>query len=116
MTVYVDDMRMAATVGNVSGVWSHLLADDSRELISFAIRLGMRPAWLQNPGTPTEHFDLTEPKRALALRMGARAIAYGEEGAALVAAKRAGEVFDLDAWRTSRVERMRRGGGQLDLF
>lgn len=76
MTVYVDDMRMQATVPNgsrrVSGRWSHLMADSEEELIAFAVgTLGMRPSWIQHPGTPDAHFDVTEPKRQAALAAGA---------------------------------------------
>lgn len=93
MTVYVDDMRLPARVGPVDGVWSHLLSDlpgpaGTRELLAFARRLGVQERWLQNPGTHTEHFDLTEPTRQQALSLGARPIAYGRAVAALVRAKR----------------------------
>ena len=94
MTVYVDDMQRPARVGRVDGVWSHLLSDlpgvdGQRELVAFAVRLGLEPAWLQNAGTPTEHFDVTEPTRQQALRSGATPIRYGRAVAALIATKRA---------------------------
>lgn len=129
MTIYVDDMRMPATVGSgpgaVTGRWSHLMSDEpagaSRELISFAVRLGLRPAWIQHPGTPKEHFDLTDAKRDLALRLGARAIGYGREGSALIEAKVDGQRFDLDACRAASTKAgVQDGtwgaGEQLDLF
>lgn len=116
MTVYVDDMRMSARVGSIEARWSHLMCDgDPSELMVFAVRLGMRPEWLQKPGTAHEHFDLTDVKRDLALRLGARAIAYGREGVALVAAKRAGVAFDLDAFRSAHPTD-ETTEGQLDLF
>lgn len=76
MTVYVDDMRMQATVPNgarsVSGRWSHLMADDEDELVDFAVnKLGMRPHWIQHPGTPDVHFDVVESRRTRALALGA---------------------------------------------
>ncbi|MFC5731578.1 MULTISPECIES: DUF4031 domain-containing protein [Nocardioides] len=94
MTVYVDDMRRPARVGRVEGVWSHLLSDlpgaeGQRELVAFAEGLGLDRAWLQNAGTPTEHFDVTEPTRQLALGAGAVPIKYGRAVAALTMAKRA---------------------------
>jgi hypothetical protein len=125
MTVYVDDMHMQASVGSLSARWSHLMSDEpsgaSNELVGFAVRLGLRPQWIQHPGTPKEHFDLTDAKRDLALRLGARAIGYGREGSALMEAKAEGRPFDLDAFRQACaedgvVDGTWGAGGQLDLF
>lgn len=129
MTIYVDDMRMPAIVGSgpgaVTGRWSHLMSDEpvgaSGELLAFAVRLGLRPAWIQHPGTPKEHFDLTDAKRDLALRLGARAIGYGREGSALMEAKADGRRFDLGAYRAATTgagaeDGTWGAGGQLDLF
>lgn len=102
MTVYVDDMLREAAVRNgdhiVRGRWSHLMADSSSELHAFAARLGLRRAWIQKPGTPMEHYDVTAAKRAAALRLGAVPIAYGE-GGHLTLAKRCGVPFDLQLLR-----------------
>lgn len=76
MAVYVDDMRRPARVGRVTARWSHLFADTSEELEAFARRLGLRPEWVQHQRTHREHYDLTESKRALALRLGAQPISY----------------------------------------
>lgn len=125
MTIYVDDMRLQATVGNLTARWSHLMSSEpvgtSTELIAFAVRLGMRPSWIQHPGTAKEHFDLTDTKRDLALRLGARAISYGREGSALMEAKAEGRLFDLDTFRAAVAEAgvddgTWGAGGQLDLF
>lgn len=95
MTVFVDDMQLVATVGPVvDGVWSHLLSDlpgpeGQRELLDFADRLGLEARWIQNAGTHTEHFDITEPTRQRALALGAVPIRYGREVAAITRAKRA---------------------------
>ena len=99
MSVFVDDMLREATVRNgthlVRGRWSHLMADTSPELLTFAVRLGLNPAWIQKPGTSLEHFDITAGKRARALELGAIAIEYGNEGAQLTACRRAGIPFDV---------------------
>ena len=94
MTIYIDDMRRPAVVGPVDGVWSHLLSDlpgraGQRELLAFAERLGIEARWIQNPGTATEHFDVTEPTRQRALALGAVPIRYGRAVAAITMAKRA---------------------------
>jgi hypothetical protein len=99
MSVFVDDMLREATVRNgsrvVRGRWSHLMADTSPELTEFAARLGLKPAWIQKPGTALEHFDVTAGKRARALELGAIAIGYGSEAAHLTACRRAGIPFDV---------------------
>lgn len=107
MTIHVDDMRLAARVGHLDAVWSHLLSslpgeEGTAELLAFAGRMGIERRWLQNPGRHTEHFDLPEPRRLQALELGAVPIAYGREVAALLRCKSAGEGFDLAAWRTLR--------------
>ncbi len=94
MTIYIDDMRRPARVGPVDGVWSHLLSDlpgaaGRGELLAFAERLGIEARWIQNPGTATEHFDVTEPTRQRALALGAVPIRYGRAVAAITRAKRA---------------------------
>lgn len=85
MTVYVDDMLMAATIpGARPARWSHLVADTPEELHEFAARLGLRRSWFQEPkglgGLPLKpeslraqhwHYDVTATKRAQAIRMGA---------------------------------------------
>ena len=81
MTVYVDDMLRPARVGRGRPAkWSHLMADTSEELETFARRLGLDPTWLQHAGRPTEHYDVTATVREQALRLGAHPIRYGREG------------------------------------
>lgn len=91
MSVYVDDMRRQAKVGNcrANARWSHLLADTSQELSEFAARLGLNPAWLQHPGTHREHYDVTDTRRTEALRLGAQPISYPRGTGVILAAKRA---------------------------
>jgi hypothetical protein len=99
MTVYVDNMKRPARVRGRFSEWSHLMADSTEELQAFGDRLGLRRTWLQLGGTALEHYDLTEARRTVALRMGAVPIGYPHESAALVKAKRHGARFDLDAFR-----------------
>lgn len=88
MTVYVDNLRMPARVGRIQANWSHLTADSTEELLAFAAKLGLRPSWIQNPGHIwKEHFDVTDTKRALAVKLGAREITM-REASVLWAAKR----------------------------
>jgi hypothetical protein len=85
VTVYVDDFGCPAEVGGYRGRWSHLVADEQDELHAFAARLGLRRAWFQDPtisGKPMParpgtraaegwHYDVTESKRRLAIKLGA---------------------------------------------
>lgn len=88
MTVYVDSVRMRARVGRLTANWSHLTADTTEELLAFADRLGLKTSWVQNPGHVwKEHFDVTDSKREMAIRLGAQPITM-QEACALWAAKR----------------------------
>jgi len=100
MSIYVDDARIPADVAGILARWSHLTADTRAELDAFAARLGLRPQWIQYPDSCLEHYDLTDSKRRLALRLGAIAITNGEAGHQVVA-KRQGHRFDLAALRKS---------------
>lgn len=98
MTVYVDDANIQASVQNGSRThtskWCHLIADTEDELHEFAARLGMRRSWFQQPkgigSLPLKpesrkaqnwHYDLTAPKRAMAVRLGAVEVTSREMGA-----------------------------------
>lgn len=81
MSVYVDNARIPAIVGQHTSRWSHLTADDKEELHAFAAQLGLRRSYFQTckanrrrcpPETcPHWHYDVTEGKRQQALRLGA---------------------------------------------
>ena len=75
MSVYVDDMFAQATVpngaGSVKGKWCHMTADTREELDAMADKIGLRRSWIQYPGTWKEHYDVTESRRAAAVREGA---------------------------------------------
>jgi len=105
MGVFVEDMLRHAAVRNgsriVRGRWSHLMADSGAELRQFAARLRLNSAWIENPGTVLEHYDITASVRERALRLGAVRIAYGE-GGYLTLCKRAGIPFDVDLLRRDR--------------
>lgn len=72
-------------------MWSDLPGEQgTAELVAFAKRLGMRPSWLQHPGTDREHFDLVPSKRAKAVRLGAREVNRRGEPIAAPATEQAG--------------------------
>ncbi len=75
MTVYVDNFNLRADVPNgthtIRGVWCHMTADTTEELLAMAKTIGLRSTWIQHPGQWHEHFDVTKTKRALAIKAGA---------------------------------------------
>jgi Protein of unknown function (DUF4031) len=80
MSVYVDDMD-APFQGTIM---CHMLADTHEELMAMAKLLRLNPAWIQHPGTPKEHFDISLGKKRLALAHGALPITWDEAGAFVV--------------------------------
>jgi hypothetical protein len=65
MAVYVDRERNA-----FRGMFMcHMIADTLDELHNMAERIGMQRRWFQPRSFP--HYDLSEPKRALAVQAGA---------------------------------------------
>jgi hypothetical protein len=80
MAVYVDDMGLQATVQNgdhkVTGKWSHLFADTHEELMTVAEKAGLNPRWIQHPGTPDEHFDVTGNKVPAVVKAGAQPVSW----------------------------------------
>ena len=68
--LYVDHMRHP--FGRM--LMNHLMADTQAELEQAIIDLGLPPGIIQHRGEPKEHLDVSESKRALALRLGAKPI------------------------------------------
>lgn len=103
MAVYVDDANIPASVRNGSrthtSTWCHMSADSTSELLEFAARIGLKAVWIQRAGRPGEHFDLTAPKRRLAVRAGAIEIT-SREGVEQMRAQAKGLPFDLAALRS----------------
>lgn len=65
-----------------------MFADTSEELHEFAARIGMRRSWAQKENTHQEHYDLTDNRRADAIRLGAKSITYPAGTAELMEEKR----------------------------
>jgi hypothetical protein len=71
MTVYVDPARPGNDM-----LCCHMLADTRAELDAMADKIGINRAWLQKPGTPHEHYDLSRRKRAMAVSHGAVEVTF----------------------------------------
>ncbi|MFJ2636001.1 DUF4031 domain-containing protein [Streptomyces sp. NPDC087422] len=82
MSVYVDEVRDWTLIARQRGLrhthWCHLTADTEAELHAFAARLGLRRSWFQpqDGGRVGWHYDITPPKRARAVGLGAREVDY----------------------------------------
>lgn len=74
MTVYVDE----AVWPWKGKKWAHLMADSLDELHDFAKKLGLQRNWYQYNARHA-HYDVTESKRELALKLGAKDLAPFEE-------------------------------------
>ena len=70
MTVFVDNARHK--VGRL--VLSHMMADTTAELLAMVDAIGVARRHIQSAGTPNEHFDICQSKRALAISLGARVV------------------------------------------
>lgn len=69
---YPEDM-IAPAARYAGKKWSHLWSseNDERELLRFALRIGLRPEWLQRKNKDFLHFDITPRKRRAAICFGA---------------------------------------------
>lgn len=101
--VFVDNMRTGATVKNdvtgknVSGSWSHLTADTDEELHKFAHMIGLRRDYHQpSPPSSRSHYDVTETKRRVAIRLGAIAVRIGYEPWRGLSKRRTRESYAID--------------------
>lgn len=90
MTVRVDELQRWGHAKHpcFQGGSSHLTADTLEELHAFAVKLGLRRTWFQPLSSP--HYDLSPPKRARALELGAVFVPAREQARARVAARRTG--------------------------
>lgn len=92
--IYVDPLQDYAhdqikpAARKFGTLWCHMIADTPEELHAMASAIGLRVEWHQNDVGPNEavtHYDLTPPKRALALRRGAIEISREEMGRKTIA-------------------------------
>lgn len=72
MAVYVDRLMHHGMI--LYGKYCkscHLYASNKNELINAAIKIGLKPKWIQRSRIDILHFDLTERMRKLAILNGA---------------------------------------------
>lgn len=68
--VYVDNYK--AKYGRMT--MCHMIADTQAELLEMVDKIGVQRKWIQNKGTPREHFDICMSKKKLAIQHGAKEI------------------------------------------
>lgn len=107
MTVYVDP-----------AVWPfgrmlmcHMIADSREELFEMVDKIGVRREWIQQPGTPDEHFDISKGKRALAIKHGAVPV-DARQMLKLIKAKRRGNPMNKSDY-PDYVKLLAEGGEQV---
>lgn len=61
-------------------VWAHMVSTESEdELHEFAAKLGLKREWAQlRPQASAAHYDLVPAKRAIAIKLGAKAVTSRE--------------------------------------
>lgn len=73
--IYIDPLRyyershVQRAARRYGHFWSHIFADDVKELHAFASKLGLRRAYFQ--ANPHPHYDVATNKRQPAIRAGA---------------------------------------------
>jgi hypothetical protein len=72
--VYVDNME--APFGRM--IMCHMIADTQEELLEMVDKIGVNRKWIQEVGTPREHFDISITKKKLAIKFGAKEITMRE--------------------------------------
>lgn len=75
MAVYIDQMN--AKFGRM--IMCHMMADTTDELIQMAKNIGVNTKWIQDKGTPHEHFDISLGKKKIAIeKFGAIEVGWRE--------------------------------------
>jgi len=78
VTVYVDNMYLFPMGRFRRMKMSHMIADTTEELMAMADRIGVARKWVQQAGTPDEHFDVSMGAREKAIEAGAVEISMRE--------------------------------------
>lgn len=108
MTVYVDDVYIAADVPGVrsNARWCHLMADSNEELVEFASSVGINPNWIQEPRKRYgAHFDVVKSTRARCVKAGAVEIDWRDMGDILRQLRRTHASLTSDAHLTSKIDK-----------
>lgn len=120
MTVYVDEIRDWTIIAKARRLrhthWCHLTADTEPELHEFAAKLGLRRAWFQKKSDRDYrwHYDVTPPKRAQAVRLGAVEIDRHQVVKLMDARRAAAGLEPFDAVFDRALAKVRDAKGEAD--
>lgn len=70
MAVYIDSYNAIYK----RMLMCHMIADTKQELLEMVDKIGVNRKWIQKEDTYTEHFDICQSKKKLAIQMGAKEI------------------------------------------
>lgn len=90
MTVYVDNMKAEFR----GMIMSHMIADTDEELHQMAQSIGLKRSWWQPPTKGGSHYDVSQPKKQLAIKKGAIQITLRQLAAMNFRRKSIGELGD----------------------
>lgn len=76
MAIYIDSFNASYR----GMTMCHMVADTTEELLHMADQIGVNRRWIQDVGTPREHFDICLSKKKKALALGAKQITLHEMG------------------------------------
>jgi hypothetical protein len=68
--VYVDDFNAKYR----GMIMCHMIADTTEELLGMVDKIGVQRKWIQDAGTPYEHFDICLTKKKKAIEFGAKEV------------------------------------------
>lgn len=85
MSVYVDDMQAPFR----GMIMCHMFADSDAELNAFARQLGLKFAWKHK-----EHFDISQSKKAEAIKLGAIEITQHEMAKKIAVVRGQSDLFE----------------------
>lgn len=72
--VYIDSMNAPYR----RMIMNHMMADTTEELLAMADTIGVARKWIQEAGTPREHFDVCLSMKKKALALGATEVGWRE--------------------------------------
>jgi hypothetical protein len=105
VTVYVDDMKAEFQPSHRPGrkyVMCHMIADTEAELHEMAGKIGVVRKWYQG-----DHYDITQTKRAEAVKRGAREITLRQCAAMCARRKATGTLGQPEAAEGWLIDRLR---------
>lgn len=74
LMVYIDNFNIKYR----NMIMCHMIADTTEELLNMATQIGVNHKWIQDKGLDSEHFDICQKKKKIALSLGAKEVTVRE--------------------------------------